>query len=156
MPTRWGIGWRHIERDILPLYNSSAQPLSYWCRSLAVDSSRAGQTDNQKLGATSSAWEERNAPFVCLLAAQCVPRCALSHLCSCGQLGPVEGLGLPVSIYKCFLVSPEGKIEAIEIVEARKDPDALAQARDLLKSKRQIAFVEVWKGGRLVDRLWRE
>jgi hypothetical protein len=61
-----------------------------------------------------------------------------------------------VSIYKCFLVSPEGKIEAIEIVEARKDPDALAQARDLLKSKRQIAFVEVWKGGRLVDRLWRE
>jgi hypothetical protein len=55
--------------------------------------------------------------------------------------------------YKCFLINTAGRIEIYEVVQSGTDPDAIQQAKEILRAKRLSGCVEVWKRGRLVRRI---
>lgn len=55
--------------------------------------------------------------------------------------------------YKCFLINTAGRIETYEVVQSGTDPDAIQQAKEILRAKQHSGRVEVWSRGRFVRRI---
>ncbi len=52
--------------------------------------------------------------------------------------------------YRCYFLNQAGRIEAVEIVDAQADEEALIQAVELLKTQRHYRGIEVWDCARRV------
>jgi len=57
-----------------------------------------------------------------------------------------------VRTYRCYLLSPQNKIQAAAYLDARDDADAVARAQSTFSTSPGFPAVEIWQGKRIVGR----